>query len=174
MSGLLVALAGLPGSGKTTVARALVSALAERAVLHLRIDTIEQSLRGLDAFGPDLGPAGYIVAHGVAVDNLRLGAVVVSDCVNPLRITRDGWAAVAAQAGVPILDVEIVCSDTAEHRRRVETRRADIAGFTLPTWQKVVERRYEEWDRARLVVDTAGRSAADAAAVVAAAVRALG
>jgi len=53
------------------------------------------------------------------------------------------------------LDVEIVCSDAAEHKRRVELREPDIAGHALPTWQDVVERDYHDWDRDRLVVDTA-------------------
>lgn len=175
MNGLLIALAGLPGTGKTTVARELVRVLATgapagRAALHLRIDTIEQILLETGAFGPGLGPVGYCVAHGVAEDNLRLGTVVISDCVNPLRITRDGWAAVAARAGVPILDVEIVCTDGAEHRRRVENRRTDIAGLVLPTWQQVVDRPYDAWDRPRLVIDSARQSAPGAAAVIAAAV----
>ena len=52
------------------------------------------------------------------------------------------------------LDVEIVCSDAAEHRRRVESREPDIAGHALPTWQEVVARDYHAWDRDRLVVDT--------------------
>jgi hypothetical protein len=53
------------------------------------------------------------------------------------------------------LDVEIVCSDRGEHRRRVETREPDIAGHRLPTWQDVVDRDYRPWDRERLVIGTA-------------------
>jgi hypothetical protein len=62
---------------------------------------------------------------------------------------------VAERAGVAALDVEVVCSDAAEHRRRVESREPDIAGHILPTWQHVVERDYHAWDRDRCVVDTA-------------------
>ncbi|PWK92360.1 AAA family ATPase [Fulvimonas soli] len=42
MSALLIVLAGLPGGGKTTLARALAARLG---ATHLRIDTIEQTLR---------------------------------------------------------------------------------------------------------------------------------
>ena len=59
------------------------------------------------------------------------------------------------RAGVRALNVEIVCSDIAEHRRRVESRPVDIAGHRLPTWSEVVERDYRPWDGERLVVDTA-------------------
>jgi hypothetical protein len=32
---------------------------------------------------------------------------------------------------------------------------ADVPGLVPPTWQDVVDREYEPWDRDRLVVDTA-------------------
>jgi hypothetical protein len=69
-------------------------------------------------------------------------------------LTRSDWRAVADRTGVPALDVEIVCSDAVEHRRRVETRAADITGHSLPTWQEVVERDYRPWDGERIVIDT--------------------
>ncbi len=60
----------------------------------------------------------------------------------------------AFNAGVQIFEVELVCSDAATHRQRVE-RKADIPGFRLPTWESVLERKYEPWESAHLVVDTA-------------------
>jgi hypothetical protein len=59
---------------------------------------------------------------------------------------------------VPVVEIEVVCSDRAEHRRRVESRVADIAGHRVPTWQEVVERDYRAWDRQPLIIDTAQRS----------------
>ena len=55
-----------------------------------------------------------------------------------------------------------MCSDKTEHRRRVESRVADIEGHELPTWQDVVERDYRPWDTPRLVIDTAGLRVAGA------------
>jgi hypothetical protein len=63
-----------------------------------------------------------------------------------------------------VLEVEIVCSDVREHRRRVETRPSDVPGLRLPTWEEVQAREYRAWDRPRLVVDTAGQSAEAASA----------
>jgi predicted kinase len=97
---------------------------------------------------------GYRVAYAVAEDNLRLGRNVIADCVNPWPLTRSEWRAVADRTGVAALDVEIVCSDAAEHRRRVENRATDITGHRLPTWQDVVERDYRPWDNDRIVIDT--------------------
>lgn len=76
--------------------------------------------------------------------------------MNPVQATRDAWLAVARRAGVLAIEVEVICSDAAEHRRRVEARTADIEGHQLPTWQAVIERHYENWHRPHVVVDTAG------------------
>lgn len=154
---MLIVLSGLPCVGKTTIARELARATG---AVHLRIDSIEQALRRA---GYRVEGEGYDVAYAVAEDNLRAGRTVIADCVNPWPLTRSAWRSVAERAGVAALDVEIICSDTAEHRRRVEAREPDIAGHALPSWQDVIGRDYHDWDRDRLVVDTA---AADVAACV--------
>ena len=153
-SATLIVFAGLPAAGKSTLARRLAR---EMRAVFLRIDTIEQSIRDAGFGGGDMGPMGYAAAYNVARDNLALGHTVVADSVNPLAVTRDAWRRVARRAGVPIIEVEVVCSDRAEHRRRVETRPSDVAGLVLPTWQEVVDREYAQWDRERVVIDTAGR-----------------
>jgi hypothetical protein len=57
-----------------------------------------------------------------------------------------------------LVNVEVICSDEAEHRRRVETRSSDIPDLVLPTWEKVKNREYHPWTQPRIVIDTAGRS----------------
>jgi len=146
---MLVVLSGLPGVGKTTIARRLASAMG---AVHLRIDSIEQALRKA---GVKVEGEGYSVAYAVAEDNLRLGRTVVADCVNPWPLTRDEWRSVAERAGVRAVIVEVVCSDVDEHRRRVESRSTDIAGHRLPTWTEVLERDYRPWSCDHLVIDTA-------------------
>lgn len=153
----LVVFAGLPGAGKTTLARGVARHLG---AAYLRVDTVEQALRDAGTLPAGVGAEGYSVLYRVAADNLALGRPVVADLVNPLAVTRDAWRRVAERAGARLVDVEVVCSDPAEHRRRVEGRAGDVAGLVLPTWADVEARaaEYEAWDRTRVVVDTAGRS----------------
>jgi predicted kinase len=80
----------------------------------------------------DLRDWTYRAAEAVAEDNLRLGRDVVGDCVNDWTAARDGWQAAGERAGAMVVWVEIICSDAAEHRRRVETRVGDVAGLALP------------------------------------------
>lgn len=157
---MLVILGGLPGAGKTTLARGLAQRLA---AVHVRIDSIEQALRSAPALARGVREEGYLAAYAVAEDNLRLGHTVIADSVNPIAITREAWRGVAARAGVHALEVEVVCSDSVEHRRRVETRASDIAGLALPRWEDVTARQYERWTPA-CVIDTAARSAEEAIA----------
>ena len=149
---MLVVLSGLPGVGKTSIARELVQATG---AVYVRIDSIEQALRNA---GCQVEGEGYSVGYALAEDNLRLGRTVIADCVNPWPLTRSEWRSVADRAGVRALDVEVVCSDAVEHRRRVESRLSDIAGHQLPTWSQVVERDYRAWTGDRLVIDTADQN----------------
>ena len=163
---MLIVFGGLPGTGKTSIARALARQLG---AMHLRIDTIEQAIMGSSVAPPSVEEAGYLAAYGVARDNLALGRCVVADSVNPIAWTRDAWLAVAESVPVTAFEVEVICSDTEEHRHRVESREADIPGQKLPTWQEVLHRDYRPWDRTQLVVDTASRSIKGCVAEIAAA-----
>ncbi|MGJ7615381.1 MULTISPECIES: AAA family ATPase [unclassified Variovorax] len=165
---MLIVLGGLPGTGKTTIAREIVALLPATC---LRIDTIEQSLRASGVLAGDVGPAGYVVAYALARSNLALGQRVVADCVNPLPVTREAWRAVAAEASSQILEVEIVCSDDVEHRRRVEQRVVDVPRLVPPTWASVQQHEYLPWTTQRLVIDTAFVSAGDAAQAIVARLR---
>ena len=148
---MLLVFGGLPGVGKTTIAAGLAQTIG---AVHVRTDSIEQALRNSGV--TILGPEGYEVAYAVAGDNLRLGHIVIADSVNPVEVTRAAWRKVAKRTGSRCVEVEIVCSDREEHRRRVESRTADIPGHRLPTWQQVCTREYEPW-QAAIVVDTAGQ-----------------
>lgn len=153
---VLVCVGGLPATGKTTVARRLA---ADLAAAYVRIDTIEVALgRAEGRFEGANGwerPPGYLVAYEVAADQLRNGVDVVAESVNPVRASRDAWRAAGLAAGARVVEVEVVCSDATEHRRRAEQRVLDLPGLVGPSWAQIGDREYHSWERDRLVVDTA-------------------
>ena len=140
---------GLPGSGKTTLAQLVAPRLHSA---YLRIDTIEQGLR--DLYSVDVQGEGYRLAYRIAADNLRLGVSVIADSCNPIELTRREWEQVAQEAQARHINIEVVCSDTHEHRRRVGTRACTVPGMKLPTWNEVENREYHEWTVDRIVIDT--------------------
>jgi hypothetical protein len=84
--------------------------------------------------------------------------MVIGDSVNPRMLTRNAWRDVGLRAGAHAVEIETMCSDVQEHRRRIETRSHEVPGLVLPTWQEVIDRDYREWDREHVTIDTAGRS----------------
>ena len=152
---VLVIFAGLPGTGKT----ALASELARRiGATYLRIDSIEQAISNSSLSIYPTEDAGYVVGYALAEDNLRIGRTVVADSVNPMHLTRNAWLNAAERAGRKGIEVEVVCSDPIEHRKRIEKRTSDISDLKLPTWQNVLDREYHPWNRDHIVIDTAGKS----------------
>jgi predicted kinase len=164
----LIVFSGLSASGKSSIARALAQ---RTGAVWLRIDSIEQAIRDSGMVPGSLDDAGYRAAYAVAEDNLRLGHDVIGDSVNPWMLTRDAWRGVGMRAGARVMEVETVCSDEEEHRRRVEARENEVTGLILPNWQAVIGRDYHAWDRDHVTVDTAKRSVATCVELILAAIR---
>ena len=160
---MLIVFGGLPGTGKTTISHAVA---ARRLATYLRIDAIEQAIRNAGVLAADVGPAGYSVANVLAEANLVIGQTVVADCVNPVAESREAWRAIASRARARLIEVEVICSDPLEHRRRVEGRISDIPALISPTWQTVLERCYEPWREPHLIVDTARLTRDEAISVI--------
>jgi predicted kinase len=154
---MLIVFAGLPASGKSTIACALAQQLG---AVWLRIDSIEQAIRESGVVPGSLDDVGYRAAYAVAEDNLRLGRAVIGDSVNPWMLTRNAWRDTGLRAGARVVEIETVCSDVEEHRHRVETRAREVPGLILPDWRAVIGRDYHAWDRDHVTIDTAGRSVA--------------
>ena len=149
---ILIVVSGLPGTGKTTLARLL--AIRIRAT-YLRVDAIEHALRRA---GSPVGSAGYAVANALAEETLHLGGCVVADCVDPVGESRLGWRGVASRASATKVDFHLTCSDQAEHRRRVEGRVADLEGFVLPSWADVLAHEFQPRDDDHIPLDTSAAS----------------
>lgn len=153
MKAILFVFSGLPGSGKSTIAQFIAK---KQKALYLRVDTIEQGLRDLCHY--DVAGEGYGLAYQIAGDNLKLGISVVADSCNPILLTRNKWEEVAIHNNSLFINIEIICSDKKEHRKRIETRGTDVENLTLPTWEEVERREYHPWEKKRILIDTANKT----------------
>lgn len=147
-------MSGLPGSGKTLLARALGIALGAAVV---SVDSVEKAIRRAGvATAEPIGLAAYSVAQALADDELALGHAVIADAVNVAAEARAAWQALARHHGTDLRVVEVVCGDPVEHRRRVEERAATERGMPPMSWQRVRELAgsYRPWPVRTLTVDS--------------------
>lgn len=151
---MLVVIGGLPGVGKTTLARALAGRLG---AAHLRIDAFEAALvrQGLVPGPEHVGPHSYDLALAAADTCLSAGTDVVVDAVFPVAASRRPFGELGARHGTPVRWLRLICSDPAEHRRRVVERTADLPGHAVPDWTAVRRRDVDQWHERHTVVDTA-------------------
>jgi predicted kinase len=149
----LIVVAGLPGSGKSTVAEALSRALS---LPVLSIDPIEAAMWRGGLARAETGIAAYEVAIALADEHLRLGHSAIVDAVNPVEAPRAAWRDLAARHRADLRIIECVCADEEVHRQRIEARVRNIAGMPEITWARVLQRRseYQPWTDPRLMLDT--------------------
>ncbi len=152
---MLIVFGGLPGAGKSTLARALGRSL--RAPV-LSVDPIEAALwrAGMDARQPT-SVAAYAIAEAIAESQLLLEITTVIDAANYAEPARRIWRDLAIRLGKPLRWIEVVCSVEAVHRARIESRPVEIPGFYKVSWMDVLRRmaETEPWTDERLVLDTA-------------------
>ena len=149
MKPILYIFSGLPGVGKTSISKEFAK---EMKAVYFRLDTIEHGIRELCSF--NVQGEGYGLTYRIVADNLRIGNSVVVDCCNPWALTRKEWENVATREQCAFCNIEIVCTDKKEHRKRVEELISDIDGFAHPSWQEVMSRDYQEWTTERIVIDS--------------------
>jgi predicted kinase len=161
----LVVLAGLPGAGKSTIARALVE---RRPMVWLRVDVVEAALLASGfARSFETGLAAYVVARDVARDHLRIGQDVVIDAVNGVEEARAMWRELAAETGARRRVIEIVCSDRGEHQRRIRDRGSPTPPLPAVRWEEVGRREYLPWSEPLLRLDGSRPVGVNVSAIVA-------
>lgn len=153
---MLFIFSGLPGTGKSSIAKEIAKYYKS---IYLRIDTIEHGIKELCNIS--VQGEGYRLSYRIAADNLLIGNTVVADCCNPWLLTRTEWEEVAIRNNCDYVNIEIICSDKEEHKKRVEERKNDISGFVIPEWDDVLKRDYQEWEKPVIQIDTARKRKED-------------
>ena len=134
----LIAVGGLSGTGKSTLARALapISASAPGARM-LHTDALRKALFGAPktqrlpeaAYAPDVSTRVYERQRDEAARYLRAGYSVIVDGVFGVPQERAAIAAVAAACGVPLRGLWLE-APVDELRQRIDGRRADMSDAT--------------------------------------------
>jgi predicted kinase len=158
---MLIVVAGLPGSGKSTMAVDLGRAL-NCAVLG--VDQAEAAMwrAGVSQSAPT-HHAAYLVVAALAAEQLALEHDVIVDAVNGPEPARAQWRALAGQMDAELKFIVVECGDDRIFQDRIERRSRNIEGFPEPTWEGVLRRRAEfpPWTDERLVIDSANSRAAN-------------
>ncbi len=143
---------GYPGTGKSTIARALAAAL--HAPLLDR-DIIRQM--AVDIFGklPTVGQFSYELIFALAREQLELGLSVVLDTPLTYRRTYEQAKELAKAFHTPMLVVHCQCPSEVQ-KRRLEGRKGQVSAFQITSWEEW-ERwkpRFERFDDGGCVIDT--------------------
>jgi predicted kinase len=152
---VLVAVSGLPGSGKSELARRLASDL------HLplfELDRLEAPLLRRGITGDQIGWGGYEMLTAVADLNLGLGLGVVIDSVAWTNRIREEWAVIARQRGAAFRPIEVLCSDPEIHLGRLRARWPAIPARTVVERMEQARLRYEAWEMPHLTLDSVNSS----------------
>jgi len=143
---------GYPGTGKSTIARAIAAAL--RAPLIDR-DIIRQ--KAVDILGNlhEVGRFSYELMFALTHEQLRLGLSVVVDTPLTYRITYDQSKELARAFSIPLLVVHCQCPPEVQ-KRRLEGRKGKVSEFQITSWEEWEQwkPRFEDFDDDGCIIDT--------------------
>jgi predicted kinase len=152
---MLVVMAGLPGTGKSELARGLGRQLG---VPVFSVDPIESAmLRAGIKQSFETGLAAYFVTETLADAQLRLGLDAIVDAVNAEEPAKQVWRQLAIAHGLKPRIIECCCTDERLHRVRLRQRQRGLGPLPEPTWEDVERRRlaYTAWSEPVFSVDSA-------------------
>ncbi len=167
-----VFVAGLPGTGKSTLAEALAQSLRAPAF------STDWALGTLTSFGvlrPDnTWPMAELMVLSSMARQLQLGTDAIVDGVGERERERRRSRAVAEALEAGFVGVECVCSDEEAHRGRLERSRGIPGWPATVSWEHVQRMRglWEPWEEPHLVLDSAVETPASALAAVLESIRA--
>lgn len=143
---------GYPGTGKSTIARAIAAALHASLIDR---DIIRQT--AVDIFGnlPEVGRFSYELMFALTREQLRLGLSVVVDTPLTYHITYEQAKEMACTFSTPLLVVHCQCPPEVQ-KRRLEGRKGEVSKFQITSWEEWLrwKPRYEEFEDHGCIIDT--------------------
>lgn len=146
--GVLVLLSGLPGSGKTTLARQLTERLG---AVHVESDAVRQQLFPEPTYTPEEHAAVFARAEALAADALAEGRTVVVDATNLTRRDRRRFVRLGEQAG-GLVRVRVTAPEPVV-RERLRRPREGFSQADEAVYERMLPRA-EALDGPNVVVDT--------------------
>ena len=150
---VLIAMAGLPGTGKSRLARLLARDLG---AVMLSVDPVEDAFLRAGAVHDDVtGLGAYLAVESVAQENLLLGNAVIVDAVNDHPAARQQWIDLAARTATRLWFVEVYLADERLHRERLVARGSRYPALPEPGWDSLAARAraLADWADPRLRLD---------------------
>lgn len=148
----LIVMRGYPGTGKSTIARAIARAL--HAPLIDR-DVIRQI--GVDILGdlPDIGRFAYELMFALSRKQLELGLSVVLDTPLTYHTTYEQARNLAQSFDIPMLVVHCQCPADLQ-KRRLEGRKGTVSQFQITSWEEWEQwkPRFEEYEDEGCIINT--------------------
>src|SRR5438309_9829874 len=143
---------GFPGTGKSTIARAIAAAL--HAPLIDR-DILRQKAVNLFGNLPQVGRFSYELMFALVEEQLRLGLSVVVDTPLTYRTTYEQAKELARSFQTTMLVVHCQCPPEVQ-RRRLEGRKGKVSEFQITSWEEWLRWKplFEDFDDGGCVIDT--------------------
>ncbi len=145
---MLVLIAGLPGTGKTTVARAFAES---SGATHLNSDALRRQLGLMGHYTPEDKQKVYKALLENARDALLKGQTVVVDSTFYNETVRSAFRHLAQDCQVPLHWVEVRADEAVLLQRLQQTRPDSEADYKV---YLDIRRQFEPLPDERLVIDT--------------------
>jgi predicted kinase len=150
---MLYLVCGLPGTGKTSVAKELASLTGG---IVLRTDEIRKQIIADPKYTPAEKKKVYEAMFRTTGSMLRAGTDVILDATFYKRKRREEAGKIAGKAGKRLITIEVKCDEKTVFER-LKKRKGDLSDADYAVYSKI-KREWEPISEKHFVIDTAGKN----------------
>jgi predicted kinase len=150
---MLIVMRGYPGTGKSTIARALARTLQ---IPLIDRDIIRQTAVDILGYRPEIGRFAYDLLFALSRKQLELNLSVIIDTPLTYRRTYEQAREMAQSFRIPMLVIHCQCPSELQ-KRRLEGRKGTVSQFQITSWEEWEhwKPRFEEYEDEGCIVNTA-------------------